>query len=210
MERFHNSSGLPPTVLELIDVLSKFPGIGRKSAQRMAMYVLRSSPEFARNIADSINAVKEKVAFCRTCWMLSEEDPCPICKDAGRTRQTVCVVEESGDVIAIEKTGTWRGLYHVLGGAIAPLDGIGPEDLHLEDLFDRIDNGEIIEVVVATNPTSEGETTALYIARRLRNHDVTVSRIARGIPMGADLELVDESTLQQSLEGRVEISENGV
>ena len=208
MERFHNSSGLPPTVIELIDVLSKFPGIGRKSAQRMAMHVLRSSPEFARSIADSINAVKEKVAFCRTCWMLSEEDPCPICQDSGRNQNIVCVVEESGDVIAIEKTNTWRGTYHVLGGAIAPLDGIGTEDLHLEDLFDRVSGGEIAEVVVATNPTSEGETTAFYIARKLRNHDVKVSRIARGIPMGADIELVDESTLQQSLEGRVEISES--
>lgn len=209
MERFHNSLGLPPTVIELIDVLSKFPGIGRKSAQRMAMHVLRSTPDFARSLAGSIIAVKEKVALCRTCWMLSEENPCPICQDSGRHRNSVCVVEESGDVIAIEKTGAWRGLYHVLGGAIAPLDGIGPEDLHIEDLFERVNKGEITEVVVATNPTSEGETTALYIARRLRGRDIKVSRIARGIPMGADLELVDESTLQQSLEGRVEISEEG-
>jgi len=210
MERYHKSSGLPPTVIELIDLLAKFPGIGRKSAQRMAMHILRSTPEFARSIAESITAVKEKVAFCRTCWMLAEEDPCPICMDSGRARQTICVVEESGDVIAIEKTGSWRGLYHVLGGAIAPLDGIGPDDLHLEDLFERTESAGIAEVVVATNPTSEGETTALYIARRLSNQNVKVSRIARGIPMGVDLELVDESTLQQSLEGRVEISERSI
>jgi len=197
-----NPSGLPPTVLDLIDHLAKFPGIGRKSAQRMAVYVLRGSRDFAESLSKSLIAVKDKVSFCRTCWMLSEEDPCFICSNSKRDHTKVCVVEESGDVIAIEKTGGWDGLYHVLGGAISLLDGIGPDQLRLDPLKARVENSDISEIVVATNPTSEGETTALYIARLFKNSDVQVSRIARGVPIGADLELVDENTLQQSLLGR--------
>jgi len=200
-----NPSGLPATVIDLIDKLSKFPGVGRKSAQRMAMHILRERREFAAALAEAVLAVKDKVALCKTCWMLSEEDPCLFCIDPRRDHSVVCVVEESGDVIAIEKTGGWRGLYHVLGGAISPLDGIGPDQLRLDALFERVNQSEIKEVVVATNPTSEGETTALYIARMFKGSGVRVTRIARGVPMGSDLELVDDATLQHSLDGRMEI-----
>ena len=200
-----NPSGLPPTVVELIEKFAKFPGIGKKSAQRMAMHILRGSGEYASSLAKSLIAVKEKVSICRNCWMLSETDPCEMCSDLKRDQSLICVVESSGDVIAIEKTGGWRGLYHVLGGAVAPLDGIGPDQLRLKELFNRAQNEEVSEVVVATNPTSEGETTSLYIARILKDVDVKVSRIARGVPIGADIELVDDSTLQQSLKGRVDI-----
>lgn len=169
------------------------------------MFVLRGSREFAQGLSDSLIAIKDKVAFCQTCWMFSETDPCQFCTDSHRDLTRVCVVEESGDVISIEKTGGWRGLYHVIGGAISPLEGIGPGQLRIDQLIERVCNGRIIEVLVATNPTTEGETTALYIARMLRKFEVRVTRIARGVPVGADLELVDDSTLQQSLEGRVEI-----
>lgn len=200
-----NPSGLPPSVIELIDRLAKFPGVGRKSAQRMALHVLRNEREFADSLAASIVAVKDKVAVCRTCWMLSEEDPCTICSNPRRDHSKVCLVEDSGDVIAIERTGGWSGLYHILGGAISPLDNIGPEQLQIDSLVDRVRAGGIEEIVVATNSTSEGETTALYIARLLKNTDIRVTRIARGIPVGADIELVDDNTLTQSLENRTEI-----
>ena len=198
-------SGLPPSVVELIDRMAKFPGVGRKSAQRMALHVLRSSREFADSLAESIIAVKDKVALCKTCWMLSEEDPCTICSSNRRDQSKVCVVEDSGDVIAIEKSGGWHGVYHVLGGAISPLDDVGPGQLQIDSLINRIRAGGIEEIVVATNPTSEGETTSLYIARLLKNTNISVTRIARGIPVGADIELVDDNTLQQSLANRTEI-----
>jgi len=198
-------SGLPPAVLSLAERLAGFPGVGRKSALRMALHVLRSPREFAQSLADALIAVKDRVSFCRTCWTLSEEDPCPICADNHRDHGLICVVEEPGDVIAIERTDSWRGVYHVLGGAISPLDGIGPDEIRIEPLLRRIGEGSIREIVVATNPTSEGETTALYIARVCQPLGVRVTRIARGIPMGSDIELVDDNTLQQSLDGRTEI-----
>jgi len=198
-------SGLPPTVMTLAEMLAKFPGVGRKSALRMALYILRSPREFAQSLSNALIAVKDRVSFCRTCWTLSEEDPCPICTGTNRDHSLICVVEEPGDVIAIERTNGWRGVYHVLGGAISPLDNIGPEQIRIDALMDRIKAGNIREVVVATNPTPEGETTAHYISRLCTGLDVLVTRIARGIPIGSDLELVDDSTLQQSLDGRTEI-----
>jgi recombination protein RecR len=198
-------SGLPPAVLELADNFTRFPGVGRKSALRMAMYVLRSPRAEAQSLADALLAVKDRVGFCRTCWTLSEEDPCPVCSDTRRDHSLVCVVEEPGDVIAIERTGAWQGVYHVLGGAISPLDGVGPDEIRIIQLIARIKEGNIQEVVVATNPTSEGETTALYIARVCRPLGVKITRIARGVPIGSDIELVDDNTLQQSLEGRGEM-----
>ena len=198
-------SGLRPAVLSLAEVLSNFPGVGRKSALRMAMHVLRNPRDFAQSLSDALIAVKDRVGFCQTCWTLSEENPCPICTDTHRDHSLICVVEESGDVIAIERTSSWHGVYHVLGGAISPLDGIGPDQIRLDKLLDRIEAGNISEIVVATNPTSEGETTALYIARICKPMDVKVTRIARGIPMGSDIELVDDNTLLQSLEGRAEM-----
>ncbi len=200
-----SKSGLPPTVVSLADDLAKFPGIGRKSAMRMALHVLRSSKDFAQSLSDALLAVKDRVSFCRTCWTLSEENPCPICTDSNREHNLICVVEEPGDVIAIERTGSWRGVYHVLGGAISPLDGIGPDQLRIDSLIERTKDGHVSEIVVATNPTPEGETTALYLARILSNSNLKITRIARGVPVGSDLELVDESTLQQSIEGRGEI-----
>ncbi|MBM3329778.1 MAG: recombination protein RecR [Calditrichaeota bacterium] len=195
-------SGLPPAVHELIDKLAGFPGIGRKSALRMALYLLRAPRETAQELADAVLAVKDRIAFCRTCWTLAETDPCPICADPRRDRGLICVVEEPGDVIALERTGVWNGLYHVLGGAISPLDGIGPDQLRMDSLESRVRAGAIREVMVATNPTAEGETTALYIARQLKSSGVAVTRIARGVPVGSDLELVDDTTLAQALKGR--------
>ncbi|NQU06165.1 MAG: recombination protein RecR [Calditrichaeota bacterium] len=206
MNDSNTQSGLPPSVITLSERLAGFPGVGRKSALRMAMHILRSPKEFTGSLCDALMAVKEKVSFCHTCWTLSEEDPCPICSDTRRDHSAICVVEEPGDVIAIERTNGWHGIYHVLGGAIAPLDGIGPDQIRLDALYKRIEeSGNVQEVVVATNPTSEGETTALYIARMCKPLNVKVTRIARGIPVGSDLEFVDDSTLQQSFNGRAEI-----
>ncbi len=198
-------SGLPPVVNELVERLAGFPGIGKKSALRMALHVLRSERGFARTLAESLLAVKDRIGLCKTCWTLSEQDPCPICADHRRDHGLICLVEESGDIIAVERTDSWDGVYHVLGGAISPLDGIGPDQLRIDELRRRIEADSVQEIVVATNPTSEGETTALYIARMCKPLDVKVTRIARGVPMGSDLELVDNNTLQQSLQGRAEI-----
>ncbi len=198
-------AGLPPVVHELVDNLSGFPGVGKKSALRMALYVLRSDRLFAQTLAESLLAVKDKVGLCKTCWTLSEKNPCPICIDHHRDQSMICLVEEPGDIIAIERTECWKGVYHVLGGAISPLDGIGPEQLRLHELRNRVEANKIREIVVATNPTAEGETTALYIARMFQSNDVKITRIARGVPMGSDLELVDNNTLMQSLAGRSEI-----
>jgi recombination protein RecR len=195
-------AGLPPVVHELVENMSGFPGIGKKSALRMALYVLRSERLFAQTLADSLLAVKDKIGLCETCWTLSEHDPCPICTDHHRDQSMICLVEEPGDIIALERTESWKGLYHVLGGAISPLDGIGPEQLRLQELRNRVEKNTIREIVVATNPTAEGETTALYVARMFKTSDIKITRIARGVPMGSDLELVDNNTLMQSLEGR--------
>lgn len=198
-------SGLPPAVLELVDKLARFPGVGRKSALRMALFILRSSRDAAQEMADALIAVKDRVSFCKTCWTLAEQNPCPICADHRRDHGLICVVEEPGDVIALERTGAWGGVYHVLGGAISPLDGIGPDQLRLDALNERVKLGGVREVVVATNPNAEGETTGLYIARLLKGSGVVVSRIARGVPVGSDLELVDDTTLQAALKGRAGI-----
>ncbi|MFH0765844.1 MAG: recombination mediator RecR [Calditrichota bacterium] len=205
MDYKENPSGLPPTVLALVDRFSEFPGVGRKSALRMAMHVLRSHRDFVRHLSEAMLAVKDKIASCNSCGSLSEEDPCPICADPRRDHTLVCVVEEPRDMLALERGAGWRGVYHILGGALSPLDGVGPDQLRLDLLAERVKAQDVKEVVIATNPTSEGETTALYIARMLRSSGVRVTRIARGVPLGADLELVDDSTLQQSLAGRVEM-----
>jgi len=204
MEKDNQIAALPPAVQELVHNLAGFPGVGKKTALRMALYVMRNPRTFAEGLAESLLGVKDRVKFCTTCWTLSESDPCPICSDARRNHSIICVVEEAGDILAFERTGGWRGTYHVLGGAIAPLDGIGPETLRMEELRRRASAG-VSEVVVATNATSEGETTALYISRMLKPLGVKVTRIARGIPVGSDIELVDDNTLQASLKGRSEI-----
>ena len=189
-------------ISRLIGELSKLPGIGQRTAQRLAFHILRASDEDAFALADTIREVKEKVGLCEVCFNLSEGPRCRICEDERRERALICVVEEPADVIPIERTGEYRGVYHVLGGALSPIDGIDPEDLRIAELLDRV-NGEVSEVVLATNPTTTGEATALHIADALRGRDgVTITRLASGLPVGADLEHADEVTLGKALAGR--------
>ncbi|MDZ7374008.1 MAG: recombination mediator RecR [candidate division KSB1 bacterium] len=194
-----------PAIERAIERLSRLPGIGRKTAQRLVFYLLRAPQDQVRELAQSLLELKERVRYCSVCFNLSEEDPCPICTDPQRDRSVVCVVEQANDVVALERTGQYRGLYHVLGGALSPLDGIGPDDLRVSELVSRLEGGEIREVIVATNPNTEGEATAVYLARLLKPLGVRLTRIARGIPMGSDLEFADEATLARALEGRVDL-----
>jgi recombination protein RecR len=187
-------------ISRLISELSKLPGIGQRTAQRLAFHILRADDEDAFGLADAIREVKEKVGLCEVCFNLAEGDRCRICEDARRDQSLICVVEEPADVIPIERTGEYRGVYHVLGGALSPIDGIDPEDLKIAELLDRV-NGQVKEVVLATNPTTTGEATALHIADELRDR-VTVTRLASGLPVGADLEHADEVTLGKALSGR--------
>ena len=198
-----------PTVQKLIDELSKLPGIGPKTAQRLAFHLLKLSPEEALPLAQALVQVKETVHFCTDCFNLTEEDLCQICADTRRDRSTICVVEEPGDVVSIERTHEYRGLYHVLGGALSPLDGIGPQKLHLAELFQRARSGEVQEVIVATNPNMAGEATALYIGEELKDltagGTLRITRPAAGLPMGGDLEYADEVTLSRAFTGRREL-----
>jgi recombination protein RecR len=187
-------------ISRLIAELSKLPGIGQRTAQRLAFHILRADDEDALALAESIREVKEKVGLCEVCFNLAEGPRCRICEDARRDQSVICVVEEPADVIPIERTGEYRGVYHVLGGALSPIDGIDPEDLKIGELLDRV-NGEVKEVVLATNPTTTGEATALHIADALRDR-VAVTRLASGLPVGADLEHADEVTLGKALAGR--------
>jgi recombination protein RecR len=189
-------------ISRLISELSRLPGIGQRTAQRLAFHILRAEDDEALALADSIREVKEKVGLCEVCFNLAEGERCRICEDGRRERSVICVVEEPADVIPIERTGEYRGVYHVLGGALSPIDGIDPEDLRISELLERI-NGEVNEVVLATNPTTTGEATALHIAEELRGSDgVTVTRLASGLPVGADLEHTDEVTLGKAFAGR--------
>lgn len=198
-----------PTVQKLIDELSKLPGVGPKTAQRLAFHLLKLPTEDALPLAQALIDVKESVRFCSRCFNLTERELCDICLDAGRDATAICVVEEPGDIISIERTHEYRGLYHVLGGALSPLDGVGPEKLHLAELFERVREGEAREVIVATNPNMAGEATALYIAEELRPSTVAgtlrITRPAAGLPMGGDLEYADEVTLGRALTGRREL-----
>ena len=192
-------------IQDLIDELARLPGIGPKSAQRLAFYIVKAPPQDARRLAESIVAAKERVRFCRECFAVSEGDLCRICRDPGRDRTVVCVVEESKDQAAIEKAGVVKGLYHVLGGAISPLEGIGPDDLRVQELLDRVSSNGVREVILATNPNLEGNATAMYVAGLLKPLGLTVTRLASGLPVGGDLEYADEVTLGQALEGRREM-----
>ncbi|SHE62108.1 DNA replication and repair protein RecR [Ferrithrix thermotolerans DSM 19514] len=192
-----------PSVQTLIDELARLPGIGPKSAQRIAFYILKSDKERALRLADAIVECKEKVSFCESCFNLSESRLCGICSDKDRDRSVICLVEEPRDVIAIEKTKEYRGLYHVLGGVLNPIDGIGPDKIRVRELLKRLSgNSGINEVIVCTNPNLEGEATALYLARLLADSGITVSRLASGLPVGGDLEYADELTLGRALVGR--------
>ena len=190
---------------DLATELSKLPSIGRKTALRLTYYLLKQPPEQARRLATALAALVERVRRCSVCANLTEEDPCAICRDPRRDRALICVVEEASDIAAIERTGEFRGLYHVLGGRLSPLDGIGPEDLSTAQLTERVASGAVREVIVATNPNLEGEATALYVQRQLATHGVTVSRIARGLPVGGDLEYADGVTIAQALSARREM-----
>lgn len=193
---------VPKPVARLIEELNRLPGIGPKTASRLTFYLLRSPPEQLQALAGAVADLQEKVVTCSICYNIAEMSPCPICDDPQRDRSVVCVVEEPLDVLAIEKTGEYNGLYHVLHGAISPVEGIGPEDLKIAELVKRLDSGTMQEVILATNPTLEGESTAMYVFRQLAPLDVHVTRLAHGLPMGGDLEYADEVTLIRALEGR--------
>ncbi|HEX2069466.1 MAG TPA: recombination mediator RecR [Actinomycetota bacterium] len=189
-------------IQDLIDELSRLPGIGPKSAQRLAFHLVKVSSQEARRLAETIVAAKERVSFCKECFSLAEGDLCRICRDPSRDATVICVVEESKDQAAIEKAGVVKGRYHVLGGAISPLDGIGPDDLRVQELLDRVHRNGVSEVILATNPNLEGNATAMYVAGLLKVAGVKVTRLASGLPVGGDLEYADEVTLGQALEGR--------
>jgi recombination protein RecR len=192
-------------IQDLIDELSRLPGIGPKSAQRLAFYMVKAPSQDAKRLAEAIIAAKERVRFCRECFSVSEGDLCRICRDPGRDSSVICVVEESKDQAAIEKAGVIKGRYHVLGGAISPLEGIGPDDLRVQELLDRVGRDHVQEVILATNPNLEGNATAMYVAALLKPIGVRVTRLASGLPVGGDLEYADEVTLGQALEGRREM-----
>ncbi|HXG15588.1 MAG TPA: recombination mediator RecR [Calidithermus sp.] len=196
----------PEPVARLIEALQRLPGIGPKTAQRLTFFLLKRPAEEVRELAEALLAVKERIVYCRTCFNVTDEDPCRICRDPARDSGVLCVVEEPNDLLAMERTGEFRGRYHVLLGALSPLEGIGPEDLKVRELLARLDAGGVAEVILATNPNVEGEATALYLARLLRPLGVRVTRIARGLPVGGDLEYADQVTLSKALEGRREIS----
>lgn len=189
----------------LLDELGRLPGIGPKSAQRIAYYLLEADAEEARRLATAILEVKQQVHFCPICFSYATRDTCDVCSDASRDRTTICVVSEPRDVSAIERTGSYHGLYHVLGGVISPMDKIGPEQLHVKELLSRLASGEVQEVILATNPDVEGETTATYLSRIVRPLGVRVSRLASGLPVGGDLEYADEVTLGRAIEARREV-----
>jgi recombination protein RecR len=191
----------PGPIQRLISELARLPGIGQRSAQRLAFHLLRAGDDEALGLADAIRDVKEKVGLCEVCFNLAEGPRCRICEDERRDRTLICVVEEPSDVIPIERTGEYRGLYHVLGGALSPIDGVDPEDLKIAELVRRVEDTEVREVVLATNPTTTGEATALHIAELLRGK-ISITRLASGLPVGADLEHADEVTLGRALAGR--------
>lgn len=189
----------------LIEKLCGLPGIGPKSAQRIAFFLMSIPRQDAVEIARAIVEVKDRVRFCEACFNISEDELCSICKDARRDETVICVVEEPRDVIAIERSGRFRGRYHVLGGAISPIDGVGPEELRFRELIERLKDGSVTELIAATNPNAEGEATALYLAQLVRPLGVKVTRIARGLPVGGDLEYADEVTLGRALDGRTDL-----
>jgi len=185
--------------------LSKLPGIGKKTAQRLAMYIMKMSESEVKELSESLVNLKKAIKYCRECGGLSDSDICSICSDESRDREVVCVVEEPKDIFIIEASGRFKGVYHVLGGKIAPLDGIGPDEIKIRSLIPRLENGEVEEVIVATDPNAEGDATAMYLAKLIKPLGVKVTRIAHGIPVGGDLEYADEVTLSKALEGRREL-----
>lgn len=194
-------------VQDLIDELGRLPGVGPKSAQRIAFHILQADPHDVRRLADVLLEVKQKVAFCSVCGNVAEAETCRICRDQRRDPSVICVVEESKDVVAIERTREFRGRYHVLGGAISPIEGVGPDDLRIRELMSRLADGVVTEVILATDPNLEGEATATYLTRLLRPMGLRVTRLASGLPVGGDLEYADEVTLGRAFEGRRAVDE---
>ena len=192
----------PSSIVKLIKNLSRLPGIGEKTAERLAMHILRSSTKEAEQLSLSIREIKEKVRLCSVCYALSDTDVCNICSDPTRNNSILCVVEQPADMVAIEKSGSYTGMYHVLQGVLSPMDGIGPENIRIRELISRIAEGEVKEVVLATSTNVEGEATAAYIAERLESYGINITRIASGVPMGGDLKYVDMVTLKRAMEGR--------
>ena len=192
------------TLDHLIDQFAKLPGVGKKTAYRLAYHVMQAPIDQAKVLAAAIIAVKERIVFCSVCFNITDDDPCMICRSTERNKSLICVVEEPHDVLAFERSGAYSGVYHVLGGVFSPLDGIGPEELKISELVSRIKNDGVKEIIIATNPTSEGEMTANYLAKVLKPLGVTITRIARGLPMGGDVEYADTNTVIRALEGRTE------
>lgn len=192
----------PPTIVELIRCIAKLPGIGEKTAERLTLHLIGASRGEVEQLARALLAVKEKTRTCRQCFGLSDEELCPICADPARGNGQICVVEQATDMVAIEKSGAFRGRYHILQGALAPMDGIGPENLRIAELRRRVDSGGIEEIILATSPTVAGDTTAAYLARILAGTPLRISRIACGVPIGGDLKFIDQATLKRALDGR--------
>jgi recombination protein RecR len=199
------SKAVPEPVTRLIEAFSRLPGVGPKTASRLTYYLLRAPDETSVSLATALNDLKANTQFCSRCWNITVDDPCPICSDEARDRRLIAVVEEPLDVLAIERTDTYEGLYHVLHGAISPVEGIGPEQLKIRPLIRRAQEGDVLEVIIATNPGLEGDATAMYIQQQLMPLGVKVTRLARGLPTGGDLEYVDSMTLTRALQGRNEM-----
>jgi len=199
------SQAVPKPVTQLVEAFSRLPGIGPKTASRLTYYLLRAPDELSQTLAAAIGDLKAKTRTCSICYNITEEDPCAICRDEAREQTTLVVVEEPLDVLAVERTGAYQGRYHVLHGAISPVEGIGPEDLKIRELVARVQAGGVLEVIIATNPGMEGDATAMYLQRQLAPTGVKVTRLARGLPTGGDLEYVDSVTLLRALQGRQEM-----
>ncbi len=198
-------STIPRPVQTLIDELSRLPGIGPKTASRLTYFLLRQPPEQSKSLAEALVEMKEHTRFCSICFNMTENDPCPVCSDEAREASVICVLEEPLDVIAIEKTRVFKGRYHVLHGAISPVDDVGPDDLRIKELLNRLRDNKVREVIIATNPSYEGEATAMYLQKQIAPLGLKVTRLARGLPVGGDLEYADETTLARALEGRSEM-----
>jgi recombination protein RecR len=199
------SSATPEPVQNLIEALSRLPGVGPKTASRLTYYLLRAPDELSKTLAAALVDMKALTRYCSTCYNITVDDPCPVCRDSQRDQRTIAVVEEPLDVMAVERTGAFRGVYHVLHGVISPVNGIGPDDLRIKELVARVGTGKALEVIIATNPGLEGDATAMYVQRQLANSGVRVTRLARGLPMGGDIEYVDAVTLMRALQGRSEL-----
>jgi recombination protein RecR len=199
------SSSLPESLQRLVEELQRLPGIGQKSAQRLAFHILRAPREQADRLADAVREVKERVTYCSICSNITDADPCAYCRNDARDRSIICVVEEPQNIASIERSRDFKGMYHVLMGVLSPLQGVGPDDLRIKSLLTRLADGAVAEVILATNPTVDGEATAIYLARLLKPLGVRVTRIAMGVPVGSDLEYADEVTMHKAMEGRREV-----